>query len=471
MPNQNSAQLNSTTLTVAVKNLIKTAPVFVAADASVADAAQQMQRAHIGSVLVATEPPGIVTDRDLRGRVLAAGLGPETPVTRIMTRPIKTIDSDRLAFSALGLMVEENIHHLPVVEQGRIVGIISSTDLLFHQTNNPVYLRRVIDGLSEAAVIGSYASAIAALAGALFQSGLGALQIAQIVSSLNDALVKRLVQLAEHELGAPPVPYAWIVFGSEGRMEQALLTDQDNALVFDETNEGQAYFSELSKRVVDGLIQAGFPPCAGGFMAVSWCKPLSEWRELFTKWIRLPEPQALLDAAIFFDFRAVAGSLSLDVLEETILPAKDQRRFLAHMLSGALAFRPPLGFFNRLRAPNGEIDIKMGGIAPIVSLARVMALATGSRERSTLERLSIASASDSVVGRESARSLSEIFPFLLRLRLGAQLAARDNRKVVDNRIDLATLSPFERNQLRDAFIIMKRIQEDIRANWRLDLLA
>jgi CBS domain-containing protein len=471
MPNQNSAQLDSTTLTVRVKNLIKTAPVFVAADASVADAARQMQRAHIGSVLVATEPPGIVTDRDLRGRVLAAGLGPETPVTRIMTRPIKTIDSDRLAFSALGLMVEENIHHLPVVEEGRIVGIISSTDLLFHQTNNPVYLRRVIDGFSDAAVIGSYAPAIAALAGALFQSGLGALQIAQIVSSLNDALVKRLVQLAEHELGAPPTPYAWIVFGSEGRMEQTLLTDQDNALVFDETNEGQAYFSKLSKRVVDGLIQAGFPPCAGGFMAVNWCKPLSEWRQLFTKWIRLPEPQALLDAAIFFDFRAVAGSLSLDLLEETILPAKDQRRFLAHMLSGALAFRPPLGFFNRLRAPNGEIDIKMGGIAPIVSLARVMALATGSRERSTLERLSIASASDSVLGRESARSLSEIFPFLLRLRLGAQLAARDNREIVDNRIDLATLSPFERNQLRDAFIIMKRIQEDIRAAWRLDLLA
>jgi CBS domain-containing protein len=469
MPDQNSAQLDSTTLTVAVKNLIKTAPVFVAADASVADAARQMQRAHIGSVLVATEPPGIVTDRDLRGRVLAAGLGPETPVTRIMTRPIKTIDSDRLAFSALGLMVEENIHHLPVVEEGRIVGIISSTDLLFHQTNNPVYLRRVIDGLSEAAVIGRYAPAVAALAGALFQSGLGALQIAHIVSSLNDALVKRLVQLAEHELGAPPVPYAWIVFGSEGRMEQTLLTDQDNALVFDETNEGQAYFSELSKRVVAGLIQAGFPPCAGGFMAVNWCKPLSEWRELFTKWIRLPEPQALLDAAIFFDFRAVAGSLSLDVLEETISPAKDQRRFLAHMLSGALAFRPPLGFFNRLRAPNGEIDIKMGGIAPIVSLARVMALATGSRERSTLERLSIASSSDSVVGHESARSLSEIFPFLLRLRLGAQLAARDNREIVDNRVDLATLSPFERNQLRDAFIIMKRIQEDIRAAWRLDL--
>ncbi len=148
MADQNATQLDST-LTLAVKNLIKAAPVFIAADASVGDAARQMQRARIGSVLVSTEPPGIVTDRDLRGRVLASGLGPETPVTAIMTRPIKTIDSDRLAFSALRLMVEENIHHLPVVEEGKIVGVISSTDLLFHQTNNPVYLRGVIDGLGE----------------------------------------------------------------------------------------------------------------------------------------------------------------------------------------------------------------------------------------------------------------------------------------------------------------------------------
>ncbi len=390
MPNQSSPQLDST-LTQTVKSLIKGAPVFIAADASVGDAAQEMQRARIGSVLVATEPPGIVTDRDLRGRVLAAGLGPETPVTRIMTRPIKTIDSDMLAFSALQLMVDENIHHLPIVEEGKIVGVISSTDLLFHQTNNPVYLRGVIDNLDEPAALGSYASAIAALADTLFQSGLGALQIAQIVSTLNDALVTRLVQLAERTLGPPPGPYAWIVFGSEGRMEQTLLTDQDNAVVFDEaTDENRAYFAALSKQVVDGLIQGGFPPCPGGFMAVNWCKPLSEWRQLFGQWIRLPEPRALLDAAIFFDFRGVAGGLSLESLQEVISPAKDQRRFLAHMLSGAVAFRPPLGFFNRLRTRNGKIDIKMGGIAPIVALARVMALSAGSRERSTVERLALA---------------------------------------------------------------------------------
>jgi CBS domain-containing protein len=470
MADQNVVQLD-TTLTLAVKNLIKAAPVFVGPDASAGDAARQMQHARIGSVLVSTEPPGIITDRDLRGRVLAAGLGPETPATAIMTRPILTIDSDRLAFSALRVMVEENIHHLPVVEEGRIIGIISSTDLLFHQTNNPVYLRRIIDGLGEG-IAGSYASAVGSLAGALFQSGLGALQIAEIVSTLNDALVRRLVRLAEQALGPPPVPYAWVVFGSEGRMEQALLTDQDNALVYaDAAGEASSYFSELARRVVDGLIQAGFPSCSGGFMATNWCKPLRDWVGLFTNWIRLPEPAALLDAAIFFDFRAVAGALDLEALEEIIVEARNEKLFIAHMANGALAFRPPLGFFNRLRSKDGKVEIKKSGIAPIVSIARVAALAAGSRERSSLERLRVAAASGRVIDSDSAHSLAEILPLFLRLRLHAQLAALAKQSAPDNNIVLADLSSLDRRHLREAFVLVKEVQDDLRSAWRLDSLS
>ncbi len=176
-------------------------------------------------------------------------------------------------------------------------------------------------------------------------------------------------------------------------------------------------------------------------MATNWCKPLFEWRQLFTQWIRLPEPQALLDAAIFFDFRPVAGSLSLDSLEETIAPAKDERRFLAHMLNGALAFRPPLGFFNRLRATNGEIDIKMGGIAPIVSIARVMGWQPDRANAPLWSDFLLPVVRTALISSESARSLSEIFPFLLRLRLGAQLAEYNNRVTIDNRIDPAMISP------------------------------
>jgi CBS domain-containing protein len=468
MANQNPSQPEFN-LTQPVKSLVKRAPVFVAANATVAEAAQKMQRERIGSVLVATEPAGILTDRDLRGRILAAFKGPATPVTQVMTRPLITIDSDAPAFSALRLMIDENIHHLPLVEEGKIIGIISAGDLLAQQANHPIYLRGIIDRLEDAAAIGNYAAQILALVKTLFEGGLGAMQISQVVSGLNDALVKKLVQLAEQALGPAPTTYAWIVFGSEGRLEQALLTDQDNALIFaSETNDCRSYFDALAKRVVDGLIQAGFPPCPGGFMATRWGKSLSDWRELFDRWIRLPEPQALLDASIFFDFRAVAGSLSLEPLEKVVASAQDEKRFLAHMLNGALAFRPPLGFFNRLRSESGKIDIKKSGIAPIVGIARVAALAEGSRERSTLERLRVAAATGSVIDRDSAQVLAEMIPFLLHARLRAQLAAHQKHQPIDNSIFLTDLSLLERRHLREHFIFVKQIQENLRAIWRLD---
>jgi CBS domain-containing protein len=301
---------------------------------------------------------------------------------------------------------------------------------------------------------------------------LGALQISQIVSGLNDALVKRLVHLGERALGAAPASYAWIVFGSEGRMEQTLLTDQDNALIFSvESGESRSYFAALSERVVNGLIQAGFPPCPGGFMATNWRKPLDEWRELFTRWIRLPEPQALLDAAIFFDFRVVAGALSLEPLEEIIASARNEKRFLTHMLNGALAFHPPLGFFNRLRSEDGKIDIKKSAIAPIVGLARVAALAAGSRERSTLERLRVAGATAAIIDRDSAQALTEMMPFFLRARLRAQILARQNRQPIGNTIVLADLSQLERRHVKEYFVLVKRIQENLRAIWRLDRIS
>jgi CBS domain-containing protein len=471
MPSETSSQPDSS-LTLPVKYLIKGSPIFVKSSANVGQAALTMQSARVGSVLVAAEPPGIVTDRDLRGRVLAQGLGAETPITQIMTRPLKTIDSDSPAFAALRLMLEENIHHLPVIEEGKIVGVISSSDLLFHQATNPIYLRGVIDDLKKPADLAHYAAEITALVEALFRGGVAAIQISQIVSSLNDALVKRLVALTLEKHGAAPAPYAWIVFGSEGRLEQTLLTDQDNALIYAEESEtAHAYFAAVAKEVVDGLIQAGFPPCAGGFMATNWCKPLAAWQQLFTQWTHLPKPDALLDAAIFFDFRAVAGTVSVDPLEQIIAAAKSQKLFLAHMARGALDFYPPLGFFNRLRSDNGKIDLKKGGIAPIVGLARVAALVAGSPERSTLERLRAVTDSGDFLSREDASALGEIFPFLFDLRLKQQLISTAKKRPIDHTVPLAELSNLARRHLKEAFVVIKRIQDAVRTAWQLDRLG
>jgi CBS domain-containing protein len=459
-------------LTLPVRYLVKRPPVFVDPSATVAQAARTMQEAHIGSVLVADVPPGIVTDRDLRGRVLAEGLGPETSVRQVMTRPLKTVDSDAPVFMALRLMLEENIHHLVLVEEGKIVGVISGTDLLHHEASSPFYLRRTLDSLEDPATMAHYAQEIASAVQALFRGGLGAVQIGQMVSSLNDALVKRLVGLAEAALGPPPTPFAWIVFGSEGRLEQTLLTDQDNALVYKNASpEADAYFAALAKRVVDGLIHVGFPTCPGGFMATNWCKPLNEWQSLFDSWVRTPEPRALLGAAIFFDLRPVAGSLSLAPLEEILAAAGTQKLFIAHAAQEALTWRPPLGFFNRIRSDHGMVDLKKGGIGPIVSLARIGALAAGSRERPTLERLVVAGKSGTVFKQEDSATLAETFQFLLHIRLRQQLAALQTKQPPDHKVRLDALSALERRHLKEAFVTIRHIQQDVRASLHLDRMG
>jgi CBS domain-containing protein len=459
-------------LTLAVKYLIKRPAVFIDAGATVGQAASAMQQAGIGSILVADNPPGIITDRDLRGRVLAAGQGSETPVCQIMSRPLKTLDSDAPVFTAVRLMLEENIHHLALVEEGKIVGVISGTDLLHHQGSSPFYLRSTLDKLQEPTMLVHYSREIGGIVQTLFRGGLGAVQIGQIVSGLNDALVKRLVGQAERALGPPPTDFAWVVLGSEGRSEQTLLTDQDNALIYNTgSTEVQTYFAALAKNVVDGLIKVGFPPCAGGFMATNWCKPLAEWQRLFAGWVRMPEPQALLDASIFFDFRPVAGTLSLEPLEEILAGARAEKLFVAHMARASLQFTPPVGLFSRIRAEKGAVDLKKSGINPIVGLARVAALAAGSRERSTLERLAIAGKSGSVLKQQDTAVLAEIFEFLLHIRLRQQLADLQAKRPLDHRVRLNTLSALERRHLKEAFVTIRHIQSDLRAALHLDAMA
>ncbi|MCB0110954.1 MAG: cyclic nucleotide-binding/CBS domain-containing protein [Caldilineaceae bacterium] len=462
-------------LATPVKFLVAQPPLFVHAAATVQEAAHRMHAAGVSSILVQTEPPGILTDRDLRGKVLAAGLGPETPVQQVMSRPLQSMDSDAPVYRALQIMLEENIHHLALVEEGEIVGLISNTDLLRHQAQSPLFLQRQIAAIEEGMGLESYAKNITAMVESLFRGGLESAQIGQMVATLNDALIRRLAQLAEAHLGPPPVPYGWIVFGSEGRSEQLLLTDQDNALIYAEaTPEAEHYFAALAESVVAGLIQAGFPPCPGGYMATQWCKPLAEWESVFVQWINRPEPQALMEASIFFDFRKVHGALSLEPLEEIIAHAHTQQLFIGHMVRAAQEFAPPLGFFGRIRSDDGFIDLKQGGIAPIVGLARACALAAGSRERSTLERLVIA-AESGTISKEGAETLAETFRFLMRLRLQAQLAGLhaegSTMSIPSNRVNYQMLSPLERRNLKEAFSSIRQMQEGIGASFRTGMMG
>jgi CBS domain-containing protein len=206
-------------------------------------------------------------------------------------------------------------------------------------------------------------------------------------------------------------------------------------------------------------------------MATNWCKPRQEWQSLFASWVRTPEPRALLEAAVFFDFRPVAGSLSLAPLEDILAAAETEKLFIAHAAQEALRWGPPLGFFNRVRSDHGMVDLKKGGIGPIVNLARVGALAAGSQKRSTLERLVTAGNSALLFKREDAALLAETFEFLLHLRLRQQLTALQTNQPIDHKVRLDALSALEHRHLKEAFVTIRQVQDNVRASLHLDRMG
>lgn len=446
-------------LTTPVGALVTRAPLVVSGEASVAEAARAMREAGTSAALVGTEPPGILTDRDLRSRVLAEGLSPDTPARAVMSRPLVTLPAETPLFEALRRMLDHEIHHLPVTRGGQIVAVLGDTDLLRHHARSPLALLNRIEHLQHEGELSGYSAEVMGVAATLFAGGLGVVQISGAIASLSDVLARRLLTLAELELGPPPCPYAWMVLGSEGRTEQVLLTDQDNAIAYlEDSDEARAYFAELAARVVAGLVRAGFPPCPGGYMATNWCRPLADWKTLFRGWVDVPEPQALLEAQIFFDFRGVHGGLSLEPLEAILLSAGRRELFLAHLARAALRGRPPLRFRGRLRTDDGRIDLKAGGIAATVMLARAYALAAGSGARPTLERLADA-AEAGTLSRSAAEILAESFRFLIRLRLQEQLRSARSGEEPSNRVRVEALTELERRRLAEAFEAVRNLQD------------
>lgn len=457
-----------TDLTAPAKSAVHRSPVFVDPEATVAEAARRMSAEHTSSVLIGDHQLGILTDRDLRSRVVAKGLDPATPVRVVMSRPCRTARTDASLFEVLLEMLEHRIHHLPLVEGDEVVGVVTQTDLMRQMTRSPLHLLKSVERHGDTSRLADFALEQGAMVERLAAGGLEATRIGRIVASVNDALVARLLRLHEAELGPPPCPYAWIVFGSEGRFEQTLLTDQDNALVYrDPTPEAAGYFQALAQRVVRALLDLAFPPCPGGFMATNWCHPLAAWEGRFEAWIRTPEPQALLDAASFFDFRRVHGELSLAALGEVVAGARDATLFLRLLAQNSLRFRPPLGFFHRLQEGSEGIDLKAGGLMPIVGLARVRALAAGLSERATLDRLA-AAAQAGALREEAAETLSEAFRFVARLRLTAQLASRAAGRPISNAVPLAELSALERRHLKDAFLSIRELQEELALDYQVE---
>ena len=455
-------------LATPVERLLNRSPVTIHAAASVAEAAQLMRSERVSSVIVATEPPGIITDRDLRTRVLAESRSAETPAVEVMSRPLRTVPASTPVYGALVLMLEEGVHHLPVTRGDRLIGLVTDTDLLRHQTRSPLYLRKSLERARVPDEISGYTGEIAEMAGSLFYGGLDPTSIGRIIASLNDALTVRLLRNAEEDLGAPPTPYAWIVYGSQGRTEQLVITDQDNALVYLERSAGaDSYFDTLIARVMEGLKAAGFPEYQGRAITPSRQVPIDDLRKTILSWVHVPDPGAILSASMFLDHRKVFGGLDLDPVKSLMRAAADEGLFMRNLAHDALRFTPPLSLWRTIRNQEA-VDLKRGGIAPIVHLARLYAMRARRWESSTVDRLT-AAAEEGTLSSEASGELAESFRFLLGLRLAHQLRALSQGERPADALDSRVFSPRERRHLKDAFLVVRRIQKGTADDWGVAL--
>jgi CBS domain-containing protein len=352
-----------------------------------------------------------------------------------------------------------------------VVGVVTDTDLLRLYAKNPLYLLRNVERARLPEDYTRYSTELAAMVETMVWGGLGPAQIGPVVSRLNDALAVRLIALAQEDLGPAPAPFAWIVFGSEGRQEQTLLTDQDNALVCGDTDgRCESYFSRLANRVVHGLMAAGVPPCPGGFMATNWRKSLAEWMRQFHQWLESPDPRALVEVLNFFDFRPVCGTLDTGALGAIVLRARSEPIFMAQLARASIGLQPPLTAFRHVKEELGGVDLKAGGLAPIVSLARLYALDAGLDARPTLTRVEGAVAAGTL-SVDAGATLAEGFRFLLGLRLREQLRALRAGEPLRNTVALAHLESGDRQHLKDIFVAIRDLQRATALRYGVDRLA
>ena len=467
-------------MTMPVRSLIKRAPITVSPHTSIREAAQLMRTQRVSSVLIVEQEHlfGVVTDRDLRNRVIAVGLDTSRPLADIATLAPLTIDVGQQAFDVLLLMARHNIHHVPVLDGQRIAGMITATDLTEQHSTSAVYLagdiykQGSIEGLQAASrKIQQLQTNLAAAEANAYSTG-------HIITAITDAITTRLLQLGEARLGPPPVDYVWVAAGSQARNEQTAKSDQDNCMVLDDRYDPAqhgAYFKELATFVCDGLDACGYIHCPGEMMAKTdaWRHPRRVWADYFARWTGTPDPKALMLTCVFFDLRAIHGQTALldDLRSEVLHRTKGNSLFLAHMVGNALQHQPPLGLFKgistiRSGEHKGTVDLKHTGVVPIVDLARIYALAGGDAAVNTHDRL-VGAAAGGAISEHSARDLRDALEFLAFTRIQHQARQITAGNKPDNYLRLDHLSNFERTQLKDAFTVVQSLQNVLAQRYRM----
>ncbi len=474
-----SAAIQAQNTVTQVRDLLSREPVLVTSDTSIRAAAQAMSRENVSSILVVKDGElcGIVTDKDLRQRVLVEGLDSGLPIGQVMTTHPMSIPADADVDSALLTMMRKNYHHLPIVDGGRPLGLVTAGDILRAQSEHPLRLVRDIHKRNSIEELLVLSRRLPSLFERMVNLGRGVGQIGRMVTHITDAFTVRLIQLAEKQLGPPPMAYAWVVFGSQAREEQTAKTDQDNGMVLerDASEEEDRYFSRFAGMVCDGLDQLGYVYCPGEVMAlnVKWRVSLPRWKRYFASWVEEPDPKSVMHSNIFFDIRCVHGQSELvdELHEHVIALTRNNRIFLRFMASNALGHRPPLGFFRRfVQEHDGTqsegLNLKHRGIVPITDLVRIRALEGGIKVANTFRRIEQATAAG-VMNENDASSLRDALILINRIRISHQSTQMMAGEKPGNLVPPEQLSPLMRRNLKAAFMLVQEAQNALELRYQV----
>ena len=471
-----------------LSRVIRRTPVTCSPEVSVREVLECINLNRVGSMVVidpqSEKPIGIFTLRDLLQRVSLAQYDLSRPVAEVMTTKLVTLPPDASAYEAAVVMARHGLRHLLVVGGERLLGVVSQNDVLSLQR---LGAREVGFGIREAEDVEALkqsAGEIRRLAYRMLRQGVSIETLTQLVSTLNDLLTIRVIELTLGDFKLPAMPMCWIALGSEGRFEQTLSTDQDNGIIFQPPSEGQTEeirrtLIPFARAVNRALDNCGFPLCEGNIMASNpeWCLSFAEWQRKFSDWILQPVPKALLNAMIFFDFRALHGEGSLaERLRAWLLEAvPGNTLFLRHMTGNALSCPPPLGMIRDFVLDNSDrefpctIDLKKYGSRPFVDAARILALAHGVPHTNTAQRLRMVG-SHIHLGADDVEAMVEGFHFIHRMRLRAQMNP-DTPSGRANRLNPYTLNDMDRQMLKQAFKQARRLQSLLEVDSRFSLSA
>ncbi len=449
-------------------------------DTSIEDAALKMSKNNASAIFIKKEKrgiQGIVTDADLRKKVLGKNMDLKLPASSIMSSPLVSISADCQVFEAFLTMKQENKRHLVVHGQsGNITGMISEENLISAQVESTYLLIKTVKSAKSISDIENIHSKLEKMLLDPIKNGANTEYITRLITTFSDAIIDKVVLFSLEKMGEPPCKFVFLTMGSEGRGEQTLVSDQDNAIIFEDTQNNETakkYFDELSILICDQLALAGYKYCDGDNMAKNpkWCQPLSQWKQYFKTWVQTPAPENLLNSSIFFDFRGTWGDIILaDELKDYLFKTIENGAFfLRNLTENSLTIKPPLSMFGKLVTETqgerkGSLDIKKA-MLPIIDFARIYTLKNAIGQTNTLARLFRLYTRHAITNKEYI-DIIRAYNYMMHLRFLRQITTIiDEEKPADNYIYLDNLSALDLTLLKEIIKITEKLQQKLKGEF------